>query len=233
MRLRKEIAVAAVALLMGVAAAFLVFKQGPMPLARRSLESNATGPTSSKAPTRTRSVPPRSSSSVTQASVGGDLDEATPGSPSYRPQKYLVAVELKRIFEHEARDEVWANPVERHLSAAVAKDLAFLLRSDQADVSIECRTTACRLSFPSSIDMTQVQEFMRVVYLSNGSVTDHANRTHFVLYSGGPFDPHGDPDHTISVIKRRRDMNLRAVARRNPTLLTTVKRLRPEDFPPP
>jgi hypothetical protein len=233
MHAKKHLAMAAGAVALGLGAAFLIFKGGALPISG-GYRTNATGPERAGAPPSPQArASGRPATFVSQAASSTAADDATPGSPSYRPQKYLRTVGLKTIFEREARDEPWAAPVEKYLGAAVAKDVAFTLRLDPSSISAECRTTACRLSFPSGTDMSRVQEIMRIAYVANGSVTDHDNRTHYVLYSGTRFDPHGDPDNTVSEIRSRRDGNLRAVARRNPVLLNIMKLLRPEDFPAP
>jgi hypothetical protein len=230
MKTKHHLALAALAVTLGLGAAFLVFRQSSPPrLAATSPGTRQEPQPSTGSPAST----PRAPTFVNSGISNADTDEATPGSPSYRPQKFLQSVGLKGIFEREARDEPWATPVEKQLGDLVTKDVAFMLRVAPSAVSVECRTTACRLSFANDVDMSRVQEIMRVAYISNGSVTDLPNRAHYVLYSGTVFDPHGNPEHTIAQIKRRREMNLKAVARRNPLVLRSLKALRPEEFPQP
>ncbi len=198
MQMKKHLAAPAVAVLLGLGAAWLVFRGDG---ARE--QGRETGPPSrqpGRTPAAASSQAPALRTPVFASNTSSDLaaDEATPGSPAYRPQKYLMAIGVKGIFEREARDEPWAAPMEKHLSAAISRDLAAMLRVDPSAVSMECRTTACRMSLSAEVDMARVQELMRVLYLSNGGSTDPATRTHYFLFSGTVFDPHGDPAHTIA-----------------------------------
>jgi hypothetical protein len=153
------------------------------------------------------------------AGTGGELPEARPDRPDYNPQAYSGIVPATDIFAREPRREAWAAPVERYLSAKIARELPAVLPGVELK-RVECRTASCsvwvqRTEAGRNVDGATIRQTLVVLYSPSAGGGDPETEDGLVLmYRGGRWlegVPADDPEALFAAIERRRAELLRSL----------------------
>jgi hypothetical protein len=138
------------------------------------------------------------------------MPEANPQAPGYDPVKLLYFMVPTRIFSAEPRDPVWAEAVEKRLRPRLEKDLS-TISPDISDVTMECRTSICRIAWKAPPDLETVTgDVVRFLYGGAAANRSRANEL-LVFYKGGFYKDTGTADDLVRRIDEERSRLLASI----------------------
>ena len=144
-----------------------------------------------------RAVP----SFVSQAPLGIDTN---PSSPGYDPIRLALAITPQKLFNGEPRHPTWAPAMESRLTSAVSRDLQRI--PGIGDISVECRTTGCKVSWSAPDSRRSFAAGSLVNALWGGGVGGRVSSGLITFYRGARFegvDP-SDPSALLQRLEKRR-----------------------------
>ena len=123
---------------------------------------------------------------------------------AYDPIRLSLATSAREVFLLEARDPQWAPALESQLKPLVTADLGRI--SGISNVTVECRTTGCRVSWIAADNSANFSAAQVLTALWGGGGTGKRFGDFTTFYSGPRFDgvDTTDPAALVERLKQRR-----------------------------
>ncbi len=132
------------------------------------------------------------------------------GAPGYDPIKLGLALGPRALFNQEPRDPSWAPAMERLMTPLVQKDLHGI--PGIRDVSVDCRTTGCRVSYTAGGNEQNFAAAMVLTALWGGGVSGKTFGEFTTFFRGQRFDGI-DPTNPEALIARLQDRRSEQLAK--------------------